>query len=219
MPATPAIAATVRPFTDEPLLPTEFVAIRHMPTYLGVDPGSRNCGIAIIDDDFRPLMVDQLDPAGDPFHAALKIADLAEQYGVVAAAIERMVPYRKVVTAEGILLLTGALANELQHRRIDTRLFRSADWPRLLATELELLIPGYSAPKRPAKIVAQVASTHLLGITPTIPGAKRGSQRRRPHHQTDAAALAAYIRILTKGRPIPSAKKEANNRSNHNPHK
>lgn len=108
--------------------------------HLGVDPGTKNIGVAITDDEGKLLASEVLsiEECSGLDGVANKILCLCDEHSVTTCAIERFVPFKGIYSkaSEEILMLIGCLWYALTLGRIKITLYRSIEWKPALCKYL-----------------------------------------------------------------------------------
>jgi hypothetical protein len=109
-------------------------------SHLGIDPGTRNIGVAITDDDGKLLFskVYALEDDGGLQGVTEHIVELVYRRCVTSCAIERFVAFKGIHSkaSEEILMLVGYLRYALALAQIPVSLYRSIEWKPALCKYL-----------------------------------------------------------------------------------
>lgn len=159
-----------------------------MAVFLGIDPGWKNLGFAVLSGDKKLLRSGTLNPSA--YGNARTVELISDEVSLVkgedvleCVTIERFVSYKGVHSAdsENILMLIGALEYYFTTKNITTRLFRAADWKiplvKLLVKERNFDNPSQSLDKGFSLAAARCCT---------------GGHIFKTDHEADAACLAYF---------------------------
>lgn len=108
--------------------------------HLGIDPGTRNLGVAVTDDDGRILHSEVLDmhELGGIVKIVHVLVGIATKYNTITLGIERFVAYagRHSAATEEILMLIGAIVFVFETANHKITLYRAIEWKPALCKHL-----------------------------------------------------------------------------------
>ena len=98
---------------------------------MGIDPGVKNFGLAILKEDHKVLHSETLDVSKmSNIQLCAHLLNLVHTYEVNKCGIERFVAYkgRLVKSAESIYMMTGAIEYSLGSKGVEVILCRAIEW-------------------------------------------------------------------------------------------
>lgn len=108
--------------------------------HLGIDPGTRNLGLAVTDGEGKLIRSSVLDmkELGGITKTAQAVLHIAAQYNTKTMGIERFVPYagKHSAATEEILMLIGALIFLFETAHHKVTLYRAIEWKPALCKHL-----------------------------------------------------------------------------------
>lgn len=161
--------------------------------YLGVDPGSVNCGWALRANEssavaygvFNPSNSDSIITAADDLLKVIR-ASRPLDIPIQIACVERYVAYRNTLTkdTEKILLFIGSLLHALQSSGITIMTARAIDWKPAVCKSLYKKREFKNPSEKFDKEYSVAAAECVLG-----------RELKRTNHEADAICLSYYAEI------------------------
>jgi hypothetical protein len=153
---------------------------------LGIDPGTKNIGIAVTDNGkLITSYVMDFEDVGGRHHAIDEVINTVGEWAPYHVNIERFVPYSGVYSkaAEEIILFIGGVDYAL-HQDCNVSLYRAIEWKPALCKYL-VKTRGFSNPSKSFdKKFSMAAAESICGIKP------------KTDHEADAICLS-HIRRIT----------------------
>lgn len=154
---------------------------------LGIDPGIKNLGYAILDDENKLVTsgtFSALDSNRDFTHAVDMLVNLAKVNGVRMAGIERYVTYAQAANSntEKVNMLIGALVYALTKVGVETVLVRAIEWKPRVCKRL-FKDKKFTNPSKSKKMDKEFSDAAAACIT---------GQVLKTNHESDSVCLAYY---------------------------
>lgn len=154
---------------------------------LGIDPGTKNLGYAILDGDNQLVTsgtMSALDSNRDFTHAVDMIVSLAKLNRVRTVGIERYVTYSQALNSntENVNMLIGALTYGLTKIGAEVILARAIEWKPRVCKRL-FKDKGFNNPSKAKKLDKEFSDAAAACIV---------GQVLKTNHESDSVCLAYY---------------------------